>query len=348
MFAADDSLVEPSTARKLQALCSTASYPVPAESVELIETHFAWVFLVGEYAYKMKKPATHPLLDLSALADRHRNCLDEVRLNRRLAPDVYLGTVPVILDEQGTIRVGGEGSIVDWLVWMKRLPSQCMLDRAMVDRSTTPAALAEIGSLLARFYERQQRYFIPARHYLSGLIERTAMDGEALLAPELRLDVTRVSAAVAAVDASLGRLQRELGMRAVEGRVVECHGDLRPEHICLTPPCVIDSLEFSRQLRVLDPAEELAFLRLECEVAGAPEAADRIVAAYQKVSGDSFSRALMNCYQGCRALVRAKILAWHVLDPTVASLAPWTEKAHAYIALAERHAALARDPVAQC
>lgn len=338
MSAADESTSVVSAAKKLQALRSVDCYPVPATSVELIETHFAWVFLVGEYAYKMKKPVALPLLDLRSVADRHHNCLEEVRLNRRLAPDVYLGAVPLILDEQGALRVGGEGNAIDWLVWMKRLPAQSLLDRAIADRTITTAALTEVGALLARFYERQQRYFLPARHYLGQLIDRTAAEAKALLAPELKLDVASVGAAVAAIKASLNSLQPELATRAVEGRVRECHGDLRPEHICLAPLCVIDSLEFSRELRILDPAEELAFLRLECLVAGAPEVAEQIVTAYQRYSGDLFSRRLMDCYQGCRALVRAKILAWHVLDPTVASLAPWTEKAHAYMELAERYA----------
>jgi uncharacterized protein len=339
MSTADESAAAVSASQKLQALLSVDCYSVPATSVELIETHFAWVFLVGDYAYKMKKPLAFPLLDLRSVADRRRNCLEEVRLNRRLAPDVYLGAVPLSLTREGALRVDAEGSAVDWLIWMKRLPAACMLDRAISERTATPAALAEVGRLLARFYERQQRYFYPARHYLSRLLERTAAERVALLAPELKLDAARIDAAVAAVHTSLNVLQVELAGRAVQGRVVECHGDLRPEHICLAPICVIDSLEFSRELRVLDPAEELAYLRLECEVAGAPDVAERIISAYQQCADDPFSRRLLDCYQSCRALVRAKILAWHILDPSVASLAPWTEKAQAYIALAERNAA---------
>lgn len=346
MSAAGEGTVAVSAADKLQALRSVDCFPVPATSVELIETHFAWVFLVGEYAYKMKKPVALPLLDLRSMEDRHRNCLEEVRLNRRLAPDIYLGAVPLVLDRHGTLKVSGDGSAVDWLVWMKRLPTRSLLDHAIAEGTATAKALADVGALLAGFYEKQPRYFMPARHYLDGLLERTAVDAKALLAPELKLDRVSVGAAVAAVDTSLGSLHPELASRALEGRVRECHGDLRPEHICLAPLCVIDSLEFSRELRVLDPAEELAFLRLECEVAGAPEVAEQILAAYQRASGDPFSRRLLDCYQGCRALVRAKILAWHILDPTVASLAPWTEKAHSYVELAGRYARSASSTAA--
>jgi aminoglycoside phosphotransferase family enzyme len=327
-----------SVARKLEALRSTACYPVPATSVELIETHFAWVFMVGDYAYKMKKPVEFPLLDLRSVADRHRNCLEEVRLNRHLAPDVYLGAVPLVVTKNGALRVGAKGTQIDWLIKMKRLPAASMLDRAITDGTWTPAALANVGELLAQFYERQRRFFSPAGFYLARLLDRVAEERTALLAPELKLDVASVDSAVAAVRTSLSALKADLGERAVQGRVRECHGDLRPEHICLAPLCVIDSLEFSRELRILDPAEELAYLRLECEVLGAPEVAEQIIAAYQRCSEDRFSRNLVDCYQSCRALVRAKILAWHILDPTVATLAPWTEKAEAYVALAERHA----------
>ena len=110
MSTADESAAAVSASQKLHALLSVDCYSIPATSVELIETHFAWVFLVGDYAYKMKTPFAFPLLDLRSVADRHRNCLQEVRLNRRLAPDVYLGAVPLSLTKQGALRVGAEGS----------------------------------------------------------------------------------------------------------------------------------------------------------------------------------------------------------------------------------------------
>lgn len=341
MTAADETNLALSAHRKLDALRSVDCYPVAAESVEVIETHFAWVFLVGEYAYKMKKAVAYPFLDLRSIEDRYRNCVQEVRLNRRLAPDVYLGTVPLVLGRHGALVVDGEGTVVDWLVWMRRLPAQSMLDRAIADGTVTASALAEVGAMLAAFYEKQQRFLMPARHYVDRLTRRTAEEVEALLAPQLQMDESKVGAAMAAVRASLDSLQPELARRAVEGCVRECHGDLRPEHICLQPLCVIDSLEFSRELRILDPAEELAFLRLECLVAGAPEVGDQVVSAYQQRSGDSFSRCLLDCYQACRALTRAKIVAWHVLDPAVATLAPWIERAHGYVDIAERHALMA-------
>ena len=116
---------------KVRALRSVATYPEHPASVETIETHFAWVFLLGERAYKLKKPVNVPGMDLSTLDARRLSCAEELRLNRRLAPDVYLDVVPLVRAADATLRVGGEGAIVDWLVRMRRLPAALMLDRAI-------------------------------------------------------------------------------------------------------------------------------------------------------------------------------------------------------------------------
>lgn len=131
----------------------------------------------------------------------------------------------------------------------------------------------------------------------------------------------------------------ELGHRALEGRIVDAHGDLRPEHICLSdPPCIIDALEFSADLRTLDALEELAFLMVECEVAGAADVGVQILDAYGDESCDRFSPGLLDFYRARRTTVRAKIIAWHLCDPSVMHLAPWASRAGAYIEMAERYA----------
>ena len=122
--------------------------------VEAIETHMSWVFLTGRFAYKLKKPVRHPLGDLRSLAARRRNCLVEVRLNRRLAPDVYRGTQPLTFAAGGAgLQLGGAGRVVDWLVVMRRLPEMLMLDRALRSGGPEPADLDRVASRLARFYQ---------------------------------------------------------------------------------------------------------------------------------------------------------------------------------------------------
>jgi len=126
-----------------------------------------------------------------------------------------------------------------------------------------------------------------------------------------------------------------IDQRVLQGRIVEGHGDLRPEHICLTAdPAIIDCLEFSRELRIADPADELAFLALECERLGKPIVARWFLETYTRVTGDEPPRALMQFHRTYRALRRAKIAAWHLQDPSVRDPDKWRERARCYVALA--------------
>ncbi|HKQ12675.1 MAG TPA: hypothetical protein VJT80_04535 [Steroidobacteraceae bacterium] len=326
-------------ARKVCALESPAVYPDPTPSVAAIETHFAWVFLAGDYAYKLKKPSGNPLSDLLSLEARRQSCEDEVRLNRALATDIYLGVVPLIQAADGRLRVGGEGTIVDWLVRMRRLPAALMLDRALASATASPAQLSALGLWLAQFYRRQPRATFDPDQYVERIAEQIRCDRHALFASELELDDHHVQAALAAMWAAAARLEDELRERARAGRIVEAHGDLKPEHICLTdPPCVIDALEFSKDLRTLDPAEELSYLWIECERLGSAQAAAYVLEGYCRASRDPVSEQLLNFYRSRRAMVRAKVVAWHLLDPAVMAVAPWRELAHSYLTTAESYA----------
>jgi len=324
---------------KVEALRSVAAYPEHPADIETIETHFAWVFLVGDRAYKLKKPVNVPGMDLRTLEARRMSCTEELRLNRRLAPDVYLDVVPLARAADATLRLGAKGAIVDWLVRMRRLPAALMLDRAIGAGTVSAARLAAVGAMLAEFYRTQLRFAFEPDRYVERIIGQIQADRHALFAPELHLDDHHIQAAVTAMWCAAALIERELGQRAREGRIVEGHGDLRPEHICLSdPPCIIDSLEFSKDVRTLDPAEELAFLWIECEQAGNVQAAATVLQAYRQASGDLMSERLLDFYRSRQAMVRAKILAWHLQDPTVVNLAPWRELAHDYLAIAEHYA----------
>ena len=338
----------PELAEKVRALRLPATYAQHDVAIEAIETHFAWVFLVAGCAYKMKKPATYPGMDLRTLEARRASCLEELRLNRVLAPDVYLDVVPLVLDSNGQLRLGGEGSIVEWLVRMRRLPSALMLDRAIQAGTASPSALAAVGSLLVRFYGAQPRVPLDADQYVERIAAQIRADCHALFVPELRLDDHHVQSALTATWRAFAAVENELAARAREGRIVEAHGDLRPEHICLSdPPCVIDSLEFSKDLRTLDPAEELAYLWIECLQAGNAQAGDCVLDAYRRGSADPVGDRLLDFYRGRRAMVRAKIVAWHLNDPVVMNLAPWRDLAEDYLAHAECYArrAVGEDPL---
>lgn len=326
-------------ARKVAALESPAAYPDEASSIVALETHFAWVFLAGDYAYKLKKPSGNPLSDLRSLDARRASCEEEVRLNRPLAQDIYLGVVPLAVGTDGRMRVGGTGTIVDWLVRMRRLPAALMLDRAIASGTASPAQLSALGLWLAQFYRGRPHVSFDPDQYVERIAEQIRRDRQALLAPELKLDDRHVQAALAATWCAHAGLEDELRERAQAGRIVEAHGDLKPEHICLIdPPCVIDCLEFSKDLRTLDPAEDLAYLWIECERLGGAQAAAYVLEGYCRASRDPVSERLLNFYRSRRAMMRAKIVAWHLLDPAIMAVAPWRELAHTYLTTAESHA----------
>lgn len=325
-----------SAAAKVAFLCDPRSFRDGTRSVRLIETHFAWVFLTRRHAWKLKKPLRHWPLDYRTLERRRRGCRAELLLNRRLAPHVYLDVVPLTTDCSGRLALDGRGRVIDWLVKMRRLPATRMLDSALAQGSVKNADLARVIAVLAEFYARARRVSGGPAAYLARLRRRVGVNQRVLGARAFGLDPVRVrevTRAQLACIAALGDLLRERAARVVDG-----HGDLRPEHVYLgRPACVIDCLEFSAGLRVFDPAEEVAFLAVECERMGAPHVARRLIEGYRKASGDEVPEALVQLYMSQRATTRAKISAWRLRDPEITDRTAWRRQAQDYLAQAQRH-----------
>jgi uncharacterized protein len=317
---------------KVGALRAPSAYSSDVRAVEAIETHFAWVFLTEQRAYKLKKPVSNEYSDLTSIAARKRNCEEEVRLNRRLAADTYLGVSSLNLAPDGSLRIDGPGTAVEWLVAMRRLPGELMLDRAIATHTAARPALIEVGRTLADFFLHQRSVAFDRCAYVDRIAEQMRLDRRALYAPDLALDEDRVKWTTAKVWRAFASVEDELALRAERSRIVEGHGDLRPEHICLTsPPRIIDGLEFSLDLRTLDPGEELSFLLMECGRAGDEGAGEVIVRTCLAAMDDPLSDGLLRFYRSRRAMVRAKLMAWHLCDPRYRTRAPWRDLAHAYL-----------------
>jgi len=320
-------------ADKLAALMDPATYGAGAAGVRCIETHFAWVFLAGESVYKLKKPIRAPDLDLETLEQRHRNCSEELRLNRELSPEVYLGLVKLVRRTDGTLglREGeGEGEALDWLVRMRRLPEDQMLDRTLAEHRVPGDGLDAAARVLISFYRRQQPVEITPEAYVRRMHDQVADNRTQLRMKDLGLDRTLVDEVCRCQLEALDGLAGALADRAREQRIIEVHGDLRPEHVCLAPPALIDRLEFSRDLRVMDPCEELAYFYVECRAAGAAWIGDRVTALYAEMTGDTLPGTLYRFYQSHRAATRGKIIAWHVRDPEFEVRQPWSDIATQY------------------
>ncbi|ABC34989.1 hypothetical protein [Burkholderia thailandensis] len=323
---------------KVARLREPAAWPDGTQSVKAIETHMSWVFLTDRHAWKLKKPVRAPQLDFRSLAARERFCHEEVRLNRRLAEGVYLGAVPVTMDSDGRLRPGGAGEVVDWLVEMKRLPAERMLDRALLHGSATRADARRIAQRLSAFY----RSLAPVRGdpalYRDDLRRTIDCNERALCRPMFDQPVAAVRAVCALQRALLDAEAGRFDARVRQGRIVEGHGDLRPEHICIDARiAIIDCLEFSKRLRTQDAADEIGFLALECERLGAPEFARALLGEYRAASGDDVDDALVHFHQSCRAMTRARLAAWHLREKAFRATPAWRDRARAYVALAQRH-----------
>ena len=324
---------------KIEFLKRSDSYPDRPLRVEAIETHMSWVFLSARHAYKLKKPVWYPYLDFRTLEARRLDCHEEVRINRELAGSVYLGVEPVCADSSGRIHLGGSGKPVEWLVKMRRLPMKRMLDQVLQNGTLLPEDLVRVAQLIVAFYQKRPRLHLSATQYCRRF--RAGIE-DVLRSLTRAKGASCLDEAADICSAQLRFLQREpesLGSRARLGLIRECHGDLRPEHICLeAEPVIIDALEFNRDLRTLDPADELSFLTLELERLGAPPFAGKILFDhYTRTTGDAPDFRLIHFYKSYRACVRAKLSFGHLIDPQVSDSAKWISRTQEYLRFAGRH-----------
>lgn len=325
-------------AEKIAALSRPQCYPGGAGPVEAIETHMSWVFLTPRHAWKLKKPVRYDRLDFRTGAARHFYALEELRLNRRLAPDVYLDVVPLTRDAGGALRVAGEGATVDWLVQMRRLDTSLLLDGLLAQGTATGAQMRGLGARLAAFYRGQPAAALDARAYRALLLRHIAEHERELCEPAWNLPASRMHAIAARQRACVEAQAGALARRVAEGRVVEGHGDLRPEHVWFgEPPAIIDALEFSAELRLQDAADEVAFLALECERARRRQLGEVLLEAYREASGDAVDPALLHLYRSCKACARARLAIAHLREERYRGSPKWRRRCLRYLVLAERH-----------
>ena len=319
-------------ADKVAFLSKASAYGQPAERVVLKETHMSWVFLCGPLVYKLKKPVRFAYLDFSSLDKRHQACVAEWNLNRRLAPDVYLGVVPLVWRPLG-LAIGGDGEVLDWLVVMRRLDPAGSLDSCLLDGRLTFRQLGLVLGTLDRFYKRTADVRVSAAALMTHWLGIIAENQSVLSESGRSLPASTIRYVAHAHRKFLDRCGGLLAQRALAGHIVDGHGDLRPEHIWVgPPPLVIDCLEFNPSLRAVDPGDDLSFLSLECMRLGHREFGDYIhrhaLAAY------TLANPLFLFYRSCRATLRARLAIAHLFEPTPRSPQKWHGLARSYLRLA--------------
>lgn len=328
---------------KLRFLRLPSAYGVDISSVQSLETHMSWLFFAGDSVYKLKKPVRHDFLDFSTLARREFYCREELRLNARLAPGVYLG-LQVLQWHRGQLALRPadaprrEGETVDWLVHMRRLAARDMLDQRIRDGRVGPADIDALVQRLVHFYRQQPAAELDAHAYLAGFVREQARNRAVLLGPQGGLPGS--AEALDRLDAALRDLAPRLHERVRASQVLDGHGDLRPEHVCLErPPVVIDCLEFNREMRLVDWVDEIAFLGIECERLGAAWVGPALRRAVGDALGDAVSDRLFDFYAALRACLRARLALAHLDEPSPRTPARWPALAAQYLCLAQQRVA---------
>jgi len=297
-----------------------------------VQTHLSLVFLAGERVYKVKKSLDLGFADYSTLERRRRFSEAEVRLNRRLAPGVYLGVVPVTRGPDGSLLVGGPGEAVEVAVEMRRLPADRMLDRLLAAGEIDNEQMETLAELLVRFHADAATGPEVDEH---GSPEAVAFNvrenfeqtepfaappgsigpaGARTLSPALHTFLS------AAAERFLARERDLLERRVREGRIREGHGDLHAGNVCFTREGVVvyDCIEFAPRLRCLDVACDLAFLAMDLDYRGFRGFSRYLVRSYAERAGDAELERLIGFYKGYRALVRAKVASFAAAEPELA------------------------------
>lgn len=323
-------------AQKVRFLSDPASYPQPPDKIETKETHMSWVFIADDWVLKLKKPVSRSHLDFSTVEARKFFCEEEVRLNRRLAHETYRAVKPLYCDDAGELTFQQSAHVIDWLVEMRRLPADDMLDARIAANRVSPAEISAIVDRLARFYIGGSPEIADGGAYIRHLLGEHEINRALLTRPEFEL--SGVAALLDGVGVDLDEMRGVIESRIARGRIVEGHGDLRPEHVCLvTPPQIIDCLEFNRSMRIIDPYDEIGYLALECEVLGADWIRPLLLSALERELGDRPDDRLLALYGRFRALMRARLCLVHLLEHPVREPKKWRPLALAYLTQARRH-----------
>ena len=334
----------------IQALQDPACYGHPCGDVEVLETHLSWVLLTGAFAYKIKKPVNLGFVDFTTLDRRRHFCEEELRLNRRLAPQIYLDVV-AITGHPDAPRVGGAGPAIEYAVRMVQFPQEQLAARQLAEGRLEDRHLDTLAHNIAAFHDHipwagaamghgdPERVHTPVRQNFAQLLDLLGTGSDRRRVEALaRWSETRFAAA------------RDLLQRRQEtGHVRECHGDLHLGNMALLDGRLVmfDCIEFNPALRWMDTASEVAFVVMDLLYRGSAHFAHRFLNAYLEIKGDYESLQILDYYLVYRAVVRAKVAAIRARQSAhdAAASAAALDEARAYLKLAAsltrpRHPAL--------
>jgi aminoglycoside phosphotransferase family enzyme/predicted kinase len=316
--------------------------------IEMVQTHISVVLLGRHHVLKLKKPVDFGFLDYTTLEKRRRACEAEVDLNRRLCPDIYLAVQPVT-EVDGEAHLSSEGSVIDYGVWMKRLPADRMFDRMVAEGAVTEAMIDRVAGKLSRFHRQARRGPEVYAYGRPNAIRRNWEENFTQTARYVGRTIT--PQAYDAIRDWIARWMVNsdelLRSRVRDDRICDGHGDLRCESICVTDGiCIFDCIEFNDRFRCGDVASEVAFLEMDLYVRGRPDLGYYFSECYQRHTGDRELFSLMPFYRCYRAYVRGKVLSFRLDEPEFSEeeRRAAATRATNYFKLARRYAAPLERP----
>jgi aminoglycoside phosphotransferase family enzyme/predicted kinase len=334
----------------LPFLLNPRSYPHRPRRVHLVQTHASFVFIAAPFVYKIKKQVNFGFLDFSTLEKRRHFCEQEVTLNRRLSPRIYLGVVPICRAGNG-FAFGGSGEVMEYAVKMRRLSAGHFLHQLVERDAIVPGDLNRIARALKQFYQAQHP---TAEIEAWGRIDRLRIStDENFRQTRPFLGRTISGAAFQTIGSYTNRFytqhRRLFASRIKEQRIRDCHGDLHLEHIHLTPRAlhIYDCIEFNDRFRYVDVANDTAFLAMDLDYEGRPDLARYFSTQMASALNDPDLLKLMDFYKCYRAFVRGKVESLH----SVAQAAPeaerqaGAERARRYFRLALNYAVAGSQPL---
>ena len=295
-------------------------YPGRPQAVEVVQTHISYIFIAGDDVYKVKKAVDFGFLDFTDLAKRKYFCEEEVRLNRRLAPHTYLGVVELFENADGSISVGQGDRVVEYAVWMRRLPQDRMLKKLIGAADFDPAVMDAIARKVADFHAQAATGH--GIDEMGGLETIRRNHDENFQQTQKYIGVTITETQYSSIGRYVHRFLEEketlLEERVRDHHIRDCHGDLHLEHIVVGEEITIfDCIEFNERFRYADAAAEVAFLAMDLDYNGYSALADRFVHAYTQYAGDTGIPVLLNFYRCYYAYVRGKVVSFRLDDPAI-------------------------------
>jgi aminoglycoside phosphotransferase family enzyme/predicted kinase len=323
----------------VRALLKPETYPHATRGIELVQTQMSFLFLTGDYVYKVKKPVNLGFLDYTTLEKRLFFCQQEIELNRRLSPDTYLDVVSIVSDN-GELKLGDKGEVVEYAVKMKQLPGERMMDVLLPQDKVTGEMVSQVARKLADFHLKAET---DSRIGEFGKPESVAVNTDENFSQTEKYISVTISPHIyrrikAYTDTFLKNENGLFNSRVSAGRIKDCHGDLHAAHICFNNGITIyDCIEFNDRFRYCDVASEIAFLAMDLDRYDHPGLSKTFSDAYIEFSGDSEIERLLDFYKCYRAYVRGKVESFKLDDLYITDKDRALNMARTYFNLAYRY-----------